>query len=276
MGRLCFLNGAYVSLSEAKISVQDIGVVRGFGFFEALRTYDRVPFHLKEHLARLHGAAKHFNVRVPFSDGDIAKVIDTLVKKNIPDKKEANIRIMLTGGAVVRALEFRKGAPTFYILVESYVPPPESAYRKGCSLIVAEFQRQFPEYKTTNYIEAVSLEEGRKKAGAIEILYTTDGFVRECTTSNIFIVKRGVVSTPKNGILLGITRKVVLTVAKQHFRIRESAVSVQELYGADEIFITSSFKEVLPVVKIGTRRIGNGAVGPVTKSIMCLYRSATQ
>ncbi|HEY4519828.1 MAG TPA: aminotransferase class IV [Candidatus Paceibacterota bacterium] len=277
MTRYCFLNGRIVPLSKAHLSLQDIGIIRGFGFFEALRSYARVPFHLKEHTARLRAGAKHFNVRVPFPDAHITGVIDTLIKKNIPHGREANIRIMLTGGTTVRGLEFRKSAPTFYILVEPYMPLPEPMYRNGCSLIVEEFERQFPEHKTTNYIEAVSLQEKRKRAGAIEVLYTAGGFVRECATSNIFIVKRGVVSTPGRGILKGITRAVVLEeIRRSGFRVCERDVSVEELYKADEIFITSSFKEVLPVVKLGKRRVGEGVVGSVTKSSMCLYRSATQ
>jgi len=273
----CFLNGRIVPLSKASVSVQDIGVLRGFGLFEALRTYNRKPFHLKDHLARLKNASARFDVHIPFSDAKISQAIDTLVAKNVPKNKEANIRIILTGGQAFHTIEHDPKKPTFFILTEKFKPFLALYYQEGCALLVQEFQRQFPEYKTTNYIEAVSLQKKMKQVGALEILYVADGRVRECSTSNIFIVKRGVLITPRKKILEGITRKVVLEEAMRvHVRSKERDISVQELYEADEVFITSSFKEVVPVVKVGTRRIGSGTVGPITKRVMDLFRAATK
>src|SRR3989344_7922317 len=203
----CFLNGRIVPLSKASVSVQDIGVLRGFGLFEALRTYNRKPFHLKDHLARLKNASARFDVHIPFSDAKISQAIDTLVAKNVPNNKEANIRIILTGGQAFHTIEHDPKKPTFFILTEKFKPFLARYYQEGCTLLVQEFQRQFPEYKTTNYIEAVSLQKKMKQVGALEILYVADGRVRECSTSNIFIVKRGVLITPRKKILEGITRK---------------------------------------------------------------------
>lgn len=272
----CFLNGKFVPLSKAAVSVHDIGILRGFGFFEAFRTYNRKPFRVKDHLARLKSASSHFNIRIPLSDAVIAHAINTLVTKNVPKNKEASIRIVLTGGRAINTIEPSLKAPTLYILVEEYRPLSRKYYRNGCSLLPVAFERQFPEYKTTNYIEAVSLQKKRKKVGALEILYTANGFVYECSTSNIFIVRRNVLITPQNGILEGITRRVVLEEATRvHIRTQKRNVSVRELYEADEMFITSSFKEVVPVVRVGGRRIGNGTVGPTTKRVMELFHSAT-
>ncbi|OGG44740.1 hypothetical protein A2673_01745 [Candidatus Kaiserbacteria bacterium RIFCSPHIGHO2_01_FULL_50_13] len=276
MSQHCFLNGKLVSLSKATLSVHDIGVLRGFGLFEALRTYKRKPFHLGDHLRRLKNAAERFNIQVPMSDAKIARAIDALVAKNVSKNKEANIRIILTGGEAIHLIEFRPAHPTFYILAEEFKPPLTQYYQSGCTLIVQEFQRQFPEYKTTNYIQAVSLQTKMKKAGALEILYVSDGLVRECSASNIFIVKRGVLVTPHKMILEGITRKVVIQEARRAgIRVKERDVSVQELYNADEAFIASSFKEIVPVIKVGNRKIGNGKVSPTTTRVIDLFRAAT-
>ena len=149
------------------------------------------------------------------------------------------------------------------------VPLPEKWYERGAPIITYEHQRFLPEYKTINYITAVMLQPKRKAAEAVEILFVSKGEVLECGGSNIFIVKDGGVATPKENILAGITRKVVINLAGDAtYPLEERRVSVEELTTADEIFITSSFKDIVPIVKIDDRAEGGGAVGPVTKDLM--------
>lgn len=275
MTKYCYLNGEIVPLAKAHVGLYDIGLLRGFGIYEALMTYNRKPFMLKDHLARFRNSTKNLSLRIPATDSEIGSVMHELVERSIPKGKEAIFRVILTGGTAIDGIEYGPEHPTFYILVEEFHTFPKEYYTDGCSLTVFEEQRRFPESKTTNYIQAVLLQEERKKAGAIEILYVSEGKVLEAATSNFFIVKNGILITAKEKVLPGVTRKVTIEVSRPHFKIEEREVAVEEMYKADEAFITSSFKEIVPIVKVGNRKIGNGKVGEVTKQVMKLFHEFT-
>ncbi len=135
-----------------------------------------------------------------------------------------------------------------------------------------EHLREYPEYKTINYITAVPLQKKMREALALEALYTWKKQILECATSNFFVVEGGKLFTPKDNILFGITRRAVIDLARANgFVVQEGNVSLQEVYSADECFITSSFKDVVPVVQVGDRIISNGKVGPITKKMIELF-----
>jgi len=268
MAPQCYLNGAFLPVSEAKIGVYDLGLLRGFGIYEALTTFGRTPFRMRDHMERFRRSATSLQIEIPVSDAEIAEILARLIESNIPDGKEAVIRIVLTGGEAIEGLRHDPKSPTFYVLVEELAPLPREVYESGTSVTVFDFQRQFPESKTTNYIQAVMLQDERVRAGAIEILYTAHNQVLECATSNFFIVKDGALITAKDNILYGITRKVTLELARALMPVEERDVSVEEMYAADEAFLTSSFKDIVPVVKVGERVIGDGRVGLHTKKLI--------
>lgn len=268
MAPQCYLNGAFLPVSEAKIGVYDLGLLRGFGIYEALTTFGRTPFRMRDHMERFRRSATSLQIEIPVSDAEIAEILARLIESNIPDGKEAVIRIVLTGGEAIEGLRHNPKSPTFYVLVEELAPLPREVYESGTSVTVFDFQRQFPESKTTNYIQAVMLQDERVRAGAIEILYTAHNHVLECATSNFFIVKDGALITAKDNILYGITRKVTLELARALMPVEERDVSVEEMYAADEAFLTSSFKDIVPVVKVGERVIGDGRVGLHTKKLI--------
>ena len=272
----CYLNGKMLPLAEAKVGVQDIGLLRGFGVYEALAMFAGVPFEFAAHMARFRQSTEALKLKIPLSDEEIQNALIELCKRNVPEGRDAVVRFIITGGQAIGGIEYDPAKPTFYILVEPLEPLPQEAYDKGTKLIVHEHLRMFPEYKTTNYVTAVLLQEERKKAGAVEILYTHEGKVLECATSNFFIVKGGTIITPKDNILYGITRKVALDLAKKEFPVEERAVSVDEMYAADEAFLTSSFKEVVPVVSIDKKPVASGKPGPVSKRIIELFREFTK
>ncbi|RJQ34088.1 hypothetical protein C4568_03015 [Candidatus Parcubacteria bacterium] len=273
--QFCYLNGKILPVSEAKVGVNDIGLLRGFGIYEAMRTFNRVPFMFADHMTRFHTSTDALKLTIPESDEEIHRIIAQLVDKNIPEGKDAVIRFILTGGEAIGGIEYNPKHPTFYILVEELKPLPPEVFEQGCTLLVHEHQRVFPGYKTTNYITAVLLQEERKKAGALEILYTYKGKVLEPATSNLFIVKNGKIATAKDDILAGITRKVSIDLARKEFQVDERDVSVDEMYAADEAFLTSSFKDIVPVVEIDGKKIGAGVPGPVTKRVMQLFHEFT-
>ena len=173
-------------------------------------------------------------------------------------------------------IEYDKAKPTFYILAEEYVSLPAVLYTSGASLITHEHQRFLPEYKTINYITAVQLQKERKEKGAIEILFVSNGLVLEAATSNIFIVKDGVVITPKNNVLMGITRRVTIELAQKIYKVVERDVTTLELFSADEVFITASYKEIVPIVSVDSKVISDGKVGKVTQSLMKLFKEYTE
>lgn len=266
----CYLNGKIIKTKDAVIDIYDIGFLRGYAVFDYIKAYNGVPFLLPEHLDRLHHSAKRFGMKVPLSHKKITDIVNTLIKKN--KAGTCAIRIVLTGGRA-RGLEGDKKNPTFAVLIESALPLPENLYNKGATLITAEFNRTPWDAKHTNYSFAVSEQDRRKKEKAIEILYTWKGEAKEATTSNVFMVKKGKVVTPKQGVLFGITRNYVISLAKKEWKVEERKITLKELLGADECFITATNKEVLPIVKINGTIIGNGTVGPVTKRIAELFAS---
>ncbi|HEV3245149.1 MAG TPA: aminotransferase class IV [Candidatus Paceibacterota bacterium] len=272
MEQFCFLNGKIVPLSEGKVSVYDLGLLRGFGIYEGLVSSNRKPFMFADHMARMHTTAERMQLEIPFSDAEIERAVLELIEKNVPKGKEGLIRIIQTGGNAIEGIAHDPKTPTFYILVEEYVPPEESYVQNGSSIATMEHMRQFPEMKTTNYIQAVLLQGKKREGNLMEVLYVFGGRALECTGSNIFIVKNGAVATPNRDMLFGITRKVAIELANKEFPVEERDVSVDELFAADEIFITGSFKEIVPVVSVDGRTIGSGKPGPVSVKLVELFR----
>ncbi len=267
----CYLNGQILPLSEAKVGITDIGLLRGFGIYEGLVTHNRKPFMLADHLARFRRSAAKMSLTVPVSDQDIDAAIRSLVESNVAPDKEALIRIILTGGPAIGVIEYNPSTPTMFILVDTFSPLEREYIEHGCKVHLVEYHRDLSEIKSINYIKTVLLQKERKEHGALEVVYTWQGKVLECGGSNIFIVKDGKLITTKDEIVLGITRKAVFDVAKPHFEIEEREMTVDELLSADEVFITGSFKEVVPVVKVDDHTIGNGAPGPVSKRVVELF-----
>lgn len=271
MSTHCYLNGEIIPITDAKVSIKDIGLLRGFGIYEAMGTANRKPFMFADHMARYRRTASELHLKIPASEEEILTAINDLLARNVPAGHEATIKFFITGGMARGGIEYDYETPTFYMLVDPLIPFESHYYTEGAVVTIFDHQRQFPQLKTTNYIQAVMLQQARKDAGAIEILYTHESKVLECATSNFMIVKDSKIITAKDNILLGITRKVALDVARPHFAIEERDVSLEELYTADEAFLTSSFKDVMPVVKVGDKVIGDGKVGPITKRVMELF-----
>lgn len=267
MEKYCFLNGQIVLLAEAKVGVEDIGLLRGYGIYDGLAVFKGKVFHFADHWNRLLSGAHILNLNVPITEDKAEKIIEELAMKN-GFMERANVRIILTGGQTLGGIEYDFAEPTFFILVEKWEALPKELYEDGARLVTYRHMRELPEYKTTNYIRAVNLQNWRKEEKAIEILYTYDREVLECATSNIFIVKDKTLITPAENILKGITRKVILELAQGKYHVEEMPILEEELKFADEVFITSSFKDIVPIVKIDDFEVANGKVGPITQELM--------
>ena len=269
MKTYCYINGKIVTSNKMFVSAYDIGLLRGYAIYEGMTTRNSKTFYLKSHLKRFRKSAQKLKIKIPLTDEKISRIISLLIKKN--GFNRTNLRMILTAGETVNGIGYNKDKSTFFILAENCEPLPNRLYKNGGKLMTREHLRFMPSVKTTNYIAAVGLQNIRKKVGAIEILFVHQGKVLECSTSNIFIFNGNTLTTPKNNVLLGITREAVMDVAKKHFKTEIRDISTKELFKASEVFITSSFKDIVPIVKIDKRKVGNGKVGKNTLTIMNLF-----
>ncbi|MFA5986192.1 MAG: aminotransferase class IV [Parcubacteria group bacterium] len=269
--KYCYFNGKIVEEKNAHISPFDLGILRGYGVFDVMCTTNGKPFHLSDHWNRLLKSAARLRLTVPISETEYANIITKLLART--PYTNTSIRTVLTGGISANGMTLHD-TPTFYILLhdmDQFIPD-QKLYDSGAKIITHNFIRAHAQSKTTNYIEAIIHQEKRVKKDAVEILYAINGNVSECSTSNIFMVKNDILYTPKKDILLGITRKIILTIAqKEKIATKEKDITLDELYDADEVFLTGSAKHILPIVKIDTKKIGTGKPGTITQRLSQKY-----
>jgi len=268
----CFLNGKIVPAEDAGISVYDLGVLRGYGAFEFIRTFGGKPFHLQDHLDRLENSLREINLWLPIERTKIEQAILELLQKN--GFAESIIRVIITGGKT--PYNFKAENPTVFILVDEFESLPAEFYTKGIKLITYDNQRVFAEAKSLNYLPAVALQKDCDEQGAYEALYVRDGKILEARTSNFFLVKDKKVVTAGERVLPGITRQIVLDLVKGKYEVELREVAVEELQTADEAFLTASNKNVLPVTQVDEQKIGDGQVGEVTKDLMHMFDEYTE
>lgn len=265
-----YVNGKIVPSDEAKVSVYDLGLLRGYGVFDFFRTEKGKPLHLEKHLDRLERSVQEVSLTIPLSRERIKDIIDILLKKS--NFEESVFRIVVTGGEMKS--DFKGNKSSIFILHDRLIPLPEEYYKKGVKILTKEYQRGFPTSKTLNYLVGASEQLRVEKEGAFGVVFVKNNLVLEARTSNIFIIKNKRVITPKNNILLGVTREKVIDVIKGEFEVEERDVELRELMGADEVFLTATNKNVLPVVNVNGKNVGNGKVGKVTRRIMELYKES--
>src|SRR5688572_11942737 len=229
----CFLNGKILPYEKTFVHISDLGLLRAYGVFDYLRTYNGKPFLLDRHLQRFENSARELNLRLPFGKKKIGETISLLLKKSRL-RSDAGIRLLLTGGRSSDGITITK--PTFAITVEKLVTVPDTLYKKGVKLITNDFQREIPLVKTTNYRNAIRKNPEKLRAKAHEIPYCSNGKVLETTRNNFFVFKANTLVTPKENVLHGITRGFVLELARGVFKVEERDLPVSELNEASEAF----------------------------------------
>ncbi len=284
MGRKVYLNGNLVDRENAKVSVFDHGLLYGDGVFEGIRSYNALVFKLKEHTDRLFDSAKAIELSIPMTKAEVIKAIVETLKAN--GLKDAYIRLVVSRGAGDLGLDPRKCKnPTIFIITDKIVLYPKEFYENGLEIVTAKTRRNMraaldPEIKSLNYLNNILAKIEAIKAGVEEaIMLNQDGDVAECTGDNIFMVKKGVLSTPPKeaGVLKGITRNAVLGLAKaEGIKTEEKKIKQKDLYSADECFLTGTAAEIIPVTKIDQKKIGDGRPGRITKKLLEKFRELTQ
>jgi branched-chain amino acid aminotransferase len=257
-----YIDGQWVHPQDAVISINDVAVLRGYSAFESLRTYDLVPFHLDEHLARLYRSAEFIALEIPFTRPFVADIVHDIIARN--SYKHASIRLLVTGGVSEDGV-LPSSKPTLAVLITELPERDMQRFERGVKLITTRLQRSFPEAKTSSYTSAILALKDAAQRGASDALYVNErNQILESTRSNFFAFFGDTLVTPRDGVLMGVTRNVVLSLAAGHFKIEERPISLAELSQVDEAFITSSSKEITPVLQIDDYTIGDGKVGPHT------------
>lgn len=271
-----YIDGEFVDESNAQIPATDLAVMRGYGVFDFLRTYKGVPFELDAHIQRLRRSASLIELDVPWSDAEIADIIgQTLARNTLTDGREQNVRIIVTGGPSANGL-MPLGESRLLVMVTPATPIPPQNYANGVKVITEAIERYIPDAKTLNYIPAIKAMKRAGREGAVEAIYVDrEGYALEGTTTNLFAFYGDTLVTPVTGILPGITRGVVLRLAAGMFPVEERPILLDDLFKADEVFISASNKQIMPVVCVNDREISGGKPGARTRRIMDAFGDLT-
>jgi branched-chain amino acid aminotransferase len=267
--QVCFIDGRIVRGEEARIPVDDLGLQRGYAVFDYARTYHGRIFHGLDHIARLRRSAAALHLALAYPDDEIMATAKKLIEQL--GEKEAGLRMILTGGSAHASKLLER--PRFILIAEELPRHPPEIYEKGVKLMTHEFERDLPYVKSTNYLTGFRLIPEKKEKGAFEVLYCWRGKLLECSRDNFFVFRGDVLATPGDYVLRGITRQVLLSLARPRFQVEERDVLVEELGAVDEAFLASTSKEIVPVVRVDDIVIGAGVVGERTKEAMALFRN---
>ena len=279
-----YINGKFYEKENAKISVFDHGLLYGDGVFEGIRAYNRRVFKLKEHIDRLFESGQSIMLKIPLTKEQLIKaVVQTIIANKLDN---AYIRLVVTRGEGDLGLDPRKcykGA-TVIIIADKVALYPQKLYQEGLTIVTVPTVRNLPEalnpqIKSLNYLNNILAKIEAANAGCDEaIMLDALGYVAECTGDNIFVAKNGHLYTPPQcmGTLRGITRDSILEIARKNkITAHEHVITRHEVYISDECFLTGTAAEVIPVVKVDGRVIGQGKPGKLTLSLMKKFKELT-
>ena len=274
-----FLNGKLLPIEQASVSVLDRGFIFGDGVYELVPVYSRVPFRLDEHLTRLERSLGEAKIRNPYSRAQWrANVYQVIDAQSFDDQ---GVYFQVTRGVAKRDHAFPKGLePTVFMMANPLVSPPQAQVDKGGAAVSATDNRWLRcDIKSISLIGNCLLRQMSAEAGAVETILFREGKLTEASASNVFIVRRGVIQSPpkSNLILPGITYDVVVELARANgLALEFKDVPEHEVRSADEIWVTSSSKEVLAIVELDGKRVGDGRPGPVFQRMYQLYQEFKQ
>ncbi len=271
-----FVNGKFIPSSKALLHVSDLSIMRGYGVFDFLITYNNKPFLLDNHLNRLGNSAKIIGLKLPYNKTKIKKFVLKTLNKN-SYKQEKAIRIVVTGGLSLAPDYVKaKDNASLVITVDPKHLYPQEYYLKGVKVITYNHKRPYPEVKSINYITALKAQAEARAKNAIEAIYVYNSLIYEATTSNLFAVINNTLITNIQDVLPGITSSVVQKLAPKIVKFISRPIKISEIKNFSEAFITASNKEVMPVIRINDQKIGDGKVGLVTKKIIKLFKEYTK
>lgn len=280
MGKFVNMNGKLVEPEKAALSVFDHGVLYGDGVFEGIRAYNGRVFKLDEHIERLYNSAKIIMIDVPISQEEFKQQVVAVCKAN--GIHDGYIRPVITRGSGTLGLApWKCPTPNYFIIADTIQLYPQKLYDEGLPVVTVATRRNIPEalspmVKSLNYLNNIMAKIEAHQAGVMEaIMMNQEGYVAECTGDNIFMIKGNALITPpvSAGVLPGITRNTVMALAqKAGYNVEEKLFTRAELYVADEVFLTGTAAEVVPVVKIDDRNVAEGKPGEITQKLIKLFK----
>jgi branched-chain amino acid aminotransferase len=275
-----YLDGQYVKKEDAKVSVYDHGFLYGDGVFEGIRMYDGNVFRLEEHVDRLYDSAKSIMLNIEVSKEEMSNIIIETLKMN--KLENAYIRVVISRGVGNLGLDpFTCSHPQIIVIAEQLALFPKALYDTGIEIVTVASRRNradvlSPKVKSLNYLNNILVKIEANLAGVSEALMLNDqGYVAEGSADNIFIVKKGKILTPPGyvGALEGITRNAIIEIAqKSGYEMKEEVFTRHDVYTADEVFLTGTAAEVIAVVKVDGRVIGDGKPGECTNKLLQQFR----
>ncbi|MCK5594566.1 branched-chain-amino-acid transaminase [bacterium] len=278
-----YIDGKFFPQSKASISVYDHGFLYGDGVFEGIRIYNNNIFMLDEHINRLYDSAKAIKLKMPLSKTELKNAVKQTHKVN--GLKDGYIRLIVTRGIGDLGIDTRMcSKPSVIVIVDKIALYPEKLYKDGMEIITASTQRTpvsalNPQIKSMNYLNNILAKIEAKNAGVNEaLMLNTSGNVVECSGDNIFVYRNDILITPPTfiGALDGVTRAIVKKIAEREgLKVEELIFSRHEVYTADECFLTGTAAEIIPVVKVDGREIGNGKPGKITKLLINKFKKVT-
>ena len=276
---IVYLNGEFLPVERAQVSVMDRGFVFGDGVYEVIPVYGGRLFRLEQHLQRLARSLAEIRLANPLTDDDWRACLQEVVKRN--GGGDQSVYVQLTRGVAPRDHAFPKEAqPTVYAASSPLKPLAADVAERGVGAItLPDIRWQRCDIKAITLLPNILLRQQAIDQGAVEAILVRDGQVNEGAASNLFIVNAGVLITPPKGpfLLPGITRDLILELAESHgIAYREAAITPQDLAVADEVWLTSSTREILPVTRLDQRQVGEGKPGPLWRRMMSLYQDYKQ
>jgi len=273
MGQVYYVDGKFVPAGEAVFPIDDLGLLRGYGCFDFMRTYNGKVIFIRDHVKRLFNSAQQIGIALPFTEAEMIALIGDTLKRNPP--VESSVRILVTGGSAPDFIT-PQGKPRIAVMVAPLHAYPAAWYTEGAKIITVPYGRAIPGAKSIDYIPAILVLAEARREGAIEAVYIDpDGGVREGTTCNVFAFINGRLTTPGADILNGVTRQKVLGLAEGVYPVDIREIPRAELVRADEVFITSSNRLIVPIVRVDQDAIGGGRPGERTRAIMRAFTEYT-
>lgn len=282
--QMIYLNGEFVKKEDAKVSVYDHGFLYGDGVFEGIRSYNGNVFRLEEHLERLYDSAKSVMLEIPHTFEELTNIVTETLRRN--DLRDAYIRLVVSRGAGNLGLDpLSCPRPSVIVIAEALSLFPKALYETGIEIVSVATRRSrsdvlSPKVKSLNYMNNILVKIEANLAGVPEALMLNDqGYVAEGSADNIFIVRKNKLLTPPGyvGALEGITRNAIMEVANEKgYDMQEAVFTRHDVYVADEVFLTGTAAEVIAVVKVDGRVIGDGVPGPVTNDLLSSFRQLVQ
>jgi branched-chain amino acid aminotransferase len=260
-----FFNNEFLPADKTFIHVSDLATQRGYGIFDFFKVVNGRLLFIEDYLDRFYRSAENMRLLISLSREELKKIMEELIAKN--GQSDCGIKMILTGGYSPDGYEI--GSPNLMITQHKLTMPSPDILESGVKIITHEYVRDIPQVKTINYLMGIWLQRAVKDQRAYDVLYHMNGQVSEFPRCNIFIVRKdGMVVTPANRVLHGITRKNILSMSGNKFTIREGEVTLKEVLAAHEIFLTSTTKRIIPIVQVDHTVIGNGKPGSVTLALL--------